>query len=151
MPLHVSLLAIKPSTARSGVLEALIDEYLLRSTRELSASARTFRTEMALLEAVTADRKGGATALWAADPGGRTLTSEAFAEKIGQARDNGLRHLLLAVGPADGWSADARAKMDFRLSLGAMTLPHDLARLVLAEQVYRATTILQGHPYHLGH
>ena len=58
---------------------------------------------------------------------------------------------VLAIGPANGWAAAARDAADMRLSLGAMTLPHELAALVLAEQVYRASTILQGHPYHLGH
>jgi len=55
------------------------------------------------------------------------------------------------VGPADGWSAEARNRAQLLLSLGAMTLPHELARVVLAEQVYRACTILAGHPYHSGH
>jgi len=59
--------------------------------------------------------------------------------------------VLFAVGPADGWSAEARNRAQLLLSLGAMTLPHELARVVLAEQVYRACTILAGHPYHSGH
>jgi 23S rRNA (pseudouridine1915-N3)-methyltransferase len=58
---------------------------------------------------------------------------------------------VLAIGPADGWSAEARQRADLLLSLGRMTLPHQLARVVLAEQVYRAFTILAGHPYHSGH
>ncbi len=79
------------------------------------------------------------------------MTTEQFAERVRLTRDGGLRHLLLAIGPADGWSAAARKAADLRLSLGAMTLPHELAALVLAEQIYRVSTILQGHPYHLGH
>ena len=59
--------------------------------------------------------------------------------------------MILAIGPADGWSPKAIQDSDLRLSFGPMTLPHALARLVLAEQVYRAATILGGHPYHLGH
>jgi 23S rRNA (pseudouridine1915-N3)-methyltransferase len=55
------------------------------------------------------------------------------------------------VGPADGWSEYARAQAQSTLSFGPMTLPHELARLVLAEQIYRAFTILAGHPYHSGH
>jgi 23S rRNA (pseudouridine1915-N3)-methyltransferase len=59
--------------------------------------------------------------------------------------------LVLAIGPADGWSAATRKRANLLLSLGRMTLPHQLARIVLAEQVYRALTILAGHPYHSGH
>ena len=89
--------------------------------------------------------------LWLADGNGTSLQSEAFADRIRQARDTGRRALLVAVGPADGWTDQARAQADLRFSLGPMTLPHELATLVLAEQIYRASTILQGHPYHLGH
>jgi 23S rRNA (pseudouridine1915-N3)-methyltransferase len=64
-----------------------------------------------------------------------------------------LRHapLVFAVGSADGFSDELRQRADFVLSLGKMTLAHELARIVLLEQVYRAFTILKGHPYHLGH
>ncbi len=109
------------------------------------------KTEDALLGAIAEERRRSAVAFWIADPGGQVLQTEQFADRIRAARDGGLRHLLLAVGPADGWSPAARTAADLRLSLGAMTLPHELAALVLAEQVYRASTILQGHPYHLGH
>ena len=77
--------------------------------------------------------------------------SDEFAERLGYLRDNGTQHLVLAIGPADGWSAAARQRANLLLSLGRMTLPHQLARVVLAEQVYRALTILAGHPYHSGH
>ena len=58
---------------------------------------------------------------------------------------------VFAIGGADGFSAEARETASARLTLGKMTLPHELARVVLLEQVYRAFTILQGHPYHTGH
>jgi len=58
---------------------------------------------------------------------------------------------LFAVGPADGWSEEARSQARLLLSLGPMTLAHALARLVMAEQLYRTFTILTGHPYHKGH
>jgi 23S rRNA (pseudouridine1915-N3)-methyltransferase len=57
--------------------------------------------------------------------------------------------IVFAIGPASGWSERRLAQTV--LSLGPMTLPHELARLVLAEQIYRAFTILAGHPYHIGH
>jgi 23S rRNA (pseudouridine1915-N3)-methyltransferase len=58
---------------------------------------------------------------------------------------------VFAVGPADGWSEAARKAARMLLSLGQFTVAHPLARLVMAEQIYRATTILTGHPYHTGH
>jgi 23S rRNA (pseudouridine1915-N3)-methyltransferase len=59
--------------------------------------------------------------------------------------------MVFAIGPADGWSEAARERAQLLLSLGPMTLAHALARLVVAEQLYRAFTILSGHPYHAGH
>ena len=135
----------------SSAFGKLSSEYLLRCGRTLTADARSFRTEAALLAFAEDEQRRSPSALWIADPGGTALTSEIFAERIRMARDNGLRHLMVAVGPADGWSPTGRAAAALRLSLGSMTLPHELAALVLAEQIYRASTILSGHPYHLGH
>ena len=85
------------------------------------------------------------------DSRGQQYTSEEFAAHLGRIRDEGTQRLVLAIGPADGWSAAARQRANLLLSFGRMTLPHQLARVVLAEQVYRALTILAGHPYHSGH
>jgi 23S rRNA (pseudouridine1915-N3)-methyltransferase len=79
------------------------------------------------------------------------MTSEDFAAWLGKRRDDGAQHLVFAIGPADGWSAAARERAQLLLSFGPMTMAHSLARLVVAEQIYRATTILSGHPYHSGH
>jgi 23S rRNA (pseudouridine1915-N3)-methyltransferase len=151
MALRVSLLSVRPGGAHRSELDSVAEDYLGRCGREMPAVAKVFRSETALLDAVTAERRGGAAAFWIADLGGVSLTSESFADRIRRARDGGLRQLLLAIGPADGWSVAARQAAELRISLGPMTLPHELARLVLAEQIYRASTILQGHPYHLGH
>ena len=85
------------------------------------------------------------------DSRGRQMTSEAFAAWLGTRRDQGAQHIVFAIGPADGWSAAALEKAQLKLSLGPMTMAHTLARLVAAEQLYRAFTILTGHPYHTGH
>jgi 23S rRNA (pseudouridine1915-N3)-methyltransferase len=85
------------------------------------------------------------------DSRGRQMTSEAFAAWLGARRDQGTQHIVFAIGPADGWSQAARDRAQLLLSLGPMTLAHSLARLVMAEQLYRAFTILSGHPYHTGH
>jgi 23S rRNA (pseudouridine1915-N3)-methyltransferase len=132
-------------------MDALVAEYLKRCGRDLPSAARVFRTEKLLTDWVATERAAGATALWLADLGGRTLTSEQLAGKLRDARDGGTRHLIAGIGPADGWSDATRTSAELRIALSAMTLPHELARLILAEQVYRAVTILQGHPYHVGH
>ena len=85
------------------------------------------------------------------DSHGRQFSSESLAEWIKGERDGGRQLLIFAVGPANGWSEAARSRAGMLLSLGPMTLPHELAYLVLVEQVYRAFTILEGHPYHRGH
>jgi 23S rRNA (pseudouridine1915-N3)-methyltransferase len=82
---------------------------------------------------------------------GRALSSEQLAGWIERERDGGAQHLHFAIGPPDGWSDTTRKRADLLLSFGPMTFPHDLARVMLAEQLYRAFTILAGHPYHAGH
>ena len=89
----------------------------------------------------------GATVLLL-DERGRDLTSPAFAERIGQWRDQGVADLALLIGGADGHGEAARARADLVLSLGKQTWPHMLVRALVAEQLYRAQTILAGHPYH---
>ncbi len=84
----------------------------------------------------------------ALDPLGRSLTSEAFAEFIRKTRDGGARTCHFLIGGPDGHGEAALAAAAMKLSLGALTLPHGLARVVLAEQLYRAATIISGHPYH---
>ena len=86
--------------------------------------------------------------LVALDPRGEQLGSEAFASMLARLRDDGKPGLTFAIGGADGLGNDLLTKAQRRLSLGPMTLPHGLARVVLAEQLYRAMTILAGHPYH---
>lgn len=85
------------------------------------------------------------------DSRGRSMTSEAFAAWIGARRDESVQHIVFAIGPASGWSPAALPRARLLLSLGSFTLAHALARIVLAEQLYRACTILTGHPYHTGH
>jgi 23S rRNA (pseudouridine1915-N3)-methyltransferase len=84
----------------------------------------------------------------ALDEHGRMLSSEAFAKLLRKTRDDGAKTAAILIGGADGLSADVLAKACAKVSFGAITLPHQLARIVLAEQLYRAATILAGHPYH---
>lgn len=82
------------------------------------------------------------------DERGKTLDSQAFSDAIGRFRDNGKRDMMLAIGGADGLDPELRAGADLVLNLGTMTWPHQLVRILIAEQLYRAVTILSGHPYH---
>ena len=82
------------------------------------------------------------------DERGKALTSAQFASLLGKLRDEGTGTLALLLGGPDGLDQGLRESARVKLSLGAMTLPHGLARIVLAEQLYRAATILAGHPYH---
>jgi 23S rRNA (pseudouridine1915-N3)-methyltransferase len=82
------------------------------------------------------------------DEHGKTLSSEDFAGLLGKWRDEGVREARFLIGAADGHGADAREKADLLLGFGAMTWPHLLVRAMLAEQLWRATSILAGHPYH---
>lgn len=82
------------------------------------------------------------------DERGKDLDSAGFAQQIGLWRDSGKRDLMLAIGGPDGHDPALHDRADLLLSLGRMTWPHQIARILLAEQLYRAVTILSGHPYH---
>jgi len=82
------------------------------------------------------------------DERGRQLSSEEFAALLGRWRDEGVRECRFMIGAADGHGDAAREGADLLVAFGAMTWPHMLARAMLAEQLWRATSILAGHPYH---
>lgn len=86
--------------------------------------------------------------LIALDVAGKPLASDAFAKTLARERDAGHKALAIVIGGPDGFSPEILAAAHLRFSLGAVTLPHALARIILAEQLYRAGTILSGHPYH---
>ena len=151
--MKITLTAIVPrrSRTKSDPTDRLLTDYIERSARYVPCDSQLFETEAALLEWL--DRQSGRTPAHAVllDSRGQLLSSEEFAQQLGRLRDGGTQRLVLAIGPADGWSAAARQRANLLFSLGRITLPHQLARVVLAEQVYRALTILAGHPYHSGH
>jgi 23S rRNA (pseudouridine1915-N3)-methyltransferase len=88
--------------------------------------------------------------LVALDGRGRSLASEAFAGKLAAFRAEGAPAATFFIGGADGLGEEVRKKAELVLAFGTATFPHQLARILLAEQVYRAVTILSGHPYHRG-
>jgi 23S rRNA (pseudouridine1915-N3)-methyltransferase len=82
------------------------------------------------------------------DEKGEQLSSTAFAEKLGRWRDDGVREARFLIGAADGFDEEQRREADLLFAFGKATWPHMLARAMLAEQLWRATSILAGHPYH---
>ena len=151
--MKVTLAAISPrrSRSKSDAIDRLIADYVQRASRYVACDTQAFDSESLLLEWL--EQQPGRARPYAIllDSRGKQLSSEDFAARFGRLRDDGIQHLVLAIGPADGWSATARQRADLLFSLGLITLPHELARVVLAEQLYRALTILAGHPYHSGH
>ena len=149
MRIHV----IAVGRARGGPTAALFTEYTQRlpwpvTLHEVEArtggAADRGQREAALLAA----RIPARATLVALDPRGRVLSSEALAERIGRWRDDGTADLAFLIGGADGLDEALRSRADLLLSFGPMIWPHLLARAMLAEQLFRAHTILTGHPYH---
>jgi 23S rRNA (pseudouridine1915-N3)-methyltransferase len=151
--MKITLAAIVPRRARSknDATERLFDDYLARAARYNPTASQLFDSEPALLAWLSTQPGRTLPFLILLDSAGQLLSSEDLAALLKRHRDEATQHLVLAIGPADGWSAAARARASLLFSLGRITLPHQLARVVLAEQVYRALTILAGHPYHSGH
>lgn len=147
--MRITLSAVT-SRRKTRLLDAALAEFISRLGHYVTLDEQQYATEAAMLAAL--DKPGRTPArLILLDGRGSTFSSEQFASWIGRERDTGAQHLHFAIGPADGWSDKARKRADLLLSFGPMTFPHELARLMLAEQLYRAFTILAGHPYHGGH
>ncbi len=139
---------------RAGPVRDLVDEYVGRSAwpltvreveprKKLSGLALRNHEGDLLLAAIPPQ-----ATLVALDERGRDLTSMAFAEKLGQWRDDGVQELAFVIGGADGLSQSVRDRAALVLAFGSATWPHMMVRAMLAEQIYRAQTILSGHPYH---
>jgi len=139
---------------KDPAIASLTEEYLKRISRYAQVESRTLRDEAALLEMsgrTTGSKPGAKSTLVLMDSRGKEFTSERFAKFLGDYQDRNPLPLIFAIGGADGFSDAARAAAQHTVSFGKMTLAHELARVVLLEQVYRAFTILKGHPYHSGH
>lgn len=132
---------------KSGAIRELTEEYIGRLKHQGDVEGMELGSEAALLKL----KEKSPHTLVLLDQRGRQMTSEEMAEMLEAHQVRGTHTLVFAVGPADGFSAEAKHAADFVLSLGKMTLAHELARVVLLEQLYRGFTILKGHPYHIGH
>jgi 23S rRNA (pseudouridine1915-N3)-methyltransferase len=147
-------LAVKLTIAWIGktknpAIQSLTDEYLKRLRQFAETEGIALKDEAALLK--LSEGRGARRRVVLLDSRGKQLSSEELAEFLREHQDRNATPLVFAIGPADGFSDELRRKADFVLSIGRMTLAHELARVVLLEQVYRAFTVLKGHPYHLGH
>lgn len=129
----------------------LVAEYLKRAGRYHTVELRQFGAEQDLVAALTERGGRSAPSLIALDSRGEQISSEELAGVLGVAMDGGVQRMVIAVGPADGWSAGTLKLARRVLAFGRITLPHELAAVVAAEQIYRAFTIRAGHPYHCGH
>jgi 23S rRNA (pseudouridine1915-N3)-methyltransferase len=139
---------------RSGLFTPATREYLERlahvaKVRAIELRASTRSGEAARAEEATSllEKVDAREVLVALDGGGKALASTEFARWLGRQQDAG-RDVTFAIGGDEGLGGEVTARANLVLSLSAMTLPHRLARLMLAEQVYRAFTILRGEPYH---
>jgi 23S rRNA (pseudouridine1915-N3)-methyltransferase len=123
---------------------AIIDDYVNRIRRSCPIEILEIRDAEAALKKLDADRAATPILL---DAGGRTIDSNALARWLGDLRDRGTRQVIFICGNAGGFPESLRERVTQKLSLSAMTLSHELARVVLAEQLYRAFAILSGSPY----
>ena len=160
--MRISVAAI--GRLKSGPEFELIDDYARRirtlgrpigvthfDIREMEApkgltGAKRQERESALLD----QSAGPLTKRVVLDERGQSLTSAAFAEKIGRWRDEGAGEVVFLIGGADGHAPQLAEKADLVVAFGKATFPHMLVRAMLVEQIYRAMTILSGHPYHRG-
>jgi 23S rRNA (pseudouridine1915-N3)-methyltransferase len=110
--------------------------------------ARDAATRMAEESAAISAQIPEKSVLVVLDEGGKSMDSAAFARQLGGWRDQGVETTIFAIGGADGLSPDLRRKAMLKLAFGAATWPHQMVRVMLLEQIYRAATILAGHPYH---
>jgi 23S rRNA (pseudouridine1915-N3)-methyltransferase len=129
---------------RRAELRAVIEDYAKRISRSAGFEINEVRDGDAALKKLDADRAATAVLL---DAGGKAFGSEAFAKWLGELRDRGTREVIFVCGDADGFPEALRTRVPQKISLSAMTYSHELARAMLAEQIYRAFAILSGSPY----
>ena len=151
--MHIHICAISKMKKKSPE-EALINEYI-KKTRwpvtikefEEKRALTGDQLKMAESELLLASAPAGAKII-ALDESGELLSSRELAAKISAWQDSGVADVAFLIGGANGHADSVKKRADLKLSFGRMTMPHMLARVVLAEQIYRVKSILDGHPYH---
>jgi len=130
---------------RREEIRALLDDYVHRIRRYAEIEVHELRD--ASPAALRRIKLPSSAVIVLLDAAGKQFTSQQFARWLGDLRDRGTRELVFLCGSAEGFPEELRASAKQKLSLSTLTMPHELARVVLAEQLYRAFTILAGHPY----
>ncbi len=136
---------------KEAAIASLTEEYLKRISRFVPVEGVTLRDEADLIAKFGGGSKSAKCTLVLLDSRGKEFSSEQFARFLGDYQDRNPLLLVFAIGAADGFSPEVKSTAQHTISMGKITLAHELARVVLLEQVYRAFTILKGHPYHSGH
>ncbi len=129
---------------RRPEMRAVLDDYVKRISRSCPVEITEVRDSDAAIKKLDADRAATTLLL---DAGGKQHDSESLAKWLGDQRDRGTREVIFICGDADGFSDSLRQRVQQKLSLSPMTYSHELARVMLAEQIYRAFAILSGSPY----
>jgi 23S rRNA (pseudouridine1915-N3)-methyltransferase len=140
----VKLLLLMLGKTRRPEMRALLDDYVKRIGWSCAIEIAEVRDADAALKKLDADRAATVVLL---DAAGKNLDSNSLAKWLGELRDRGTRELIFLCGDADGFPDALRRRAHQKLSLSAMTFSHELARVMLAEQIYRAFAILSGSPY----
>jgi 23S rRNA (pseudouridine1915-N3)-methyltransferase len=120
-----------------------LDVHDIAESRARDAGTR-IAEEAAAISALLPDK----STLVALDERGKNVDSASFAQQLGRWRDEGIAHTVFVIGGADGLSPELQRRASLRMAFGAATWPHQMVRVMLLEQIYRAATILAGHPYH---
>jgi len=129
---------------RRPEMRAALDDYVKRISHKVPIEVTEVRDAAAGLKKINADRAATVVLL---DAAGKNFSSEAFAKWLAEQRDRGTRELIFLCGDADGFPDILRERGHQKMSLSAMTFSHELARVMLAEQIYRGFAILSGSPY----
>jgi len=140
----VKLRLLMLGKTRRPEMRVILDDYVKRISRSCLVEITEVRDGAAAVKKLEADRAATVVLL---DAGGKNLDSNALAKWLGELRDRGTREVIFLCGDADGFPDALRQRAHQKLSLSAMTFSHELARVMLAEQVYRAFAILSGSPY----
>lgn len=129
---------------RHPALREILDDYVKRISRHSPIEITEVRDAASAIKKLDADRAATVVLL---DAPGKNPDSGAFAQWLGEQRDRGVREIIFLCGGADGFPDALRQRAGQKLSLSAMTFSHELARVMLAEQLYRVFAILSGSPY----
>ena len=130
---------------RREEMRALLEDYVRRIARYAEIEVSELRDgSVSALRKLKIEPSATVVLL---DAAGKQFTSQQFARWLGDLRDRGARELIFLCGDAEGFPSDLRAGVKQKISLSTLTMPHEFARVVLAEQIYRAFAILAGHPY----